>query len=170
MLKTPICSFDAKTGILCPKCQSKLRSGHLTQSDVDYSVKLVKISDSMPALDGMNLLRAIDVDGDALLVLNAGDVVKLRRTDQALKRFEEAMGQKIWLVSGQATDREILEDLFFPVKILTVNTVFLPDSSKMIKAIISGRRPEELSLNLERIVRIARMVRGIELIVEFEKP
>ena len=36
-MKSPICSFDAKSGVLCSKCEIKLQTGGITQDDVDAS-------------------------------------------------------------------------------------------------------------------------------------
>ncbi|MGH9980858.1 MAG: hypothetical protein ACRD6U_04805 [Nitrososphaeraceae archaeon] len=44
-MKTPICSFDAKTEILCSKCESKLKSGHLSIGDIEAAMKLTKLAD-----------------------------------------------------------------------------------------------------------------------------
>jgi hypothetical protein len=33
--KLLFCAFDAKTGMLCTKCETSLRLGHVTQADVD---------------------------------------------------------------------------------------------------------------------------------------
>jgi hypothetical protein len=47
-LRTPICTFDAMNGILCPQCESKLDSGKLTKTDVEAAIKLVHLSKKIP--------------------------------------------------------------------------------------------------------------------------
>ena len=37
-MKTPICSFDAKSGILCGTCENKVKNGSLTKGDVEVSI------------------------------------------------------------------------------------------------------------------------------------
>lgn len=169
-MKTPICTFDAKSGILCPKCESKLRSGHLTQADVELSKRLVKLSERIPDLRDATLLRGLEVDGDYVLVVPAADSIRLRRDLTLIKRLEDDLERKIWILEAETTDRKALEDLFYPVRILTVNTVWLPDGSKLTKAIIPGRRTERFPMNLDKIKKIVKLVRGIELLIEFERP
>jgi hypothetical protein len=44
-LRTPICTFDAKNGILCPQCESKLDSGKKTPRfpiDIDKVISIAK--------------------------------------------------------------------------------------------------------------------------------
>ncbi len=168
-MKTPICAFDAKSGILCAKCTAKLKSGHITQADVDLSKKLTKLSERIPDLRDATLLRGLDVDGDYVLVVPSIDLLRLRRDPTLLTRLEDELGKKLWLLEGETTDRKALEDLFYPMRILTVNTVWLPDGSKLTKAIIPKRSADRFSINLEQIKKIVKLVRGIDLLVEFER-
>jgi hypothetical protein len=39
-MKLPICNFDAKNAVLCPKCENKIETGDITKADVDASIKL----------------------------------------------------------------------------------------------------------------------------------
>jgi len=168
-LKTPICSFCAKTGILCPKCEAKLRGGHISKADVEASVQLTKLAEKLPELNKITLIRAFDIDGEYVLVLKAGDLVTLRREPQTIKKIESELQRKVWYIEGEASDRKMLEDLFYPIKIVTVNMVWLPDGSKLTKAIIPGRKTEKFPLDIEQVKRVAKEVRGIDLLVEFER-
>ncbi len=169
-MRLPICTFDAKTGILCPKCEGKLKSGHLTRTDVDVSVKLLKLQAKILELDKTTLLHALDVEGDLLLVMGKSDHDTLRKNHEVFKTLEKEIGRKIWIVEGEKSDREVLEDIFFPIKILMVNVVWLPDGSKLTKIIIPGRRTERFPLNLEQVKKVVKAVRDIDMLVEFERP
>ena len=168
-MKVPICTFDARAGMLCPNCDAKLKSGHITKADVDVSISLVRLASQIPELDRISLVRAHEVDSSLVIVLNTNDVVGLRRDKAITKKIEQAMGTKIWLVDAQTTERKILDDLLYPVRILTVNQVWLPGGSKMTRAIIMGRRTERFPIDLDQVKKIVKAVKGIELLVEFEK-
>jgi transcription antitermination factor NusA-like protein len=168
-IKTPICSFDAKTGILCPKCEARLKGGHISELDVEASIKLTKLSEKLPELDRVSLIRAQAVDGVYVLTFASGNLNILRSNSSILKSIEEAMGGKTILIEAESTDRKMLEDLFFPIRILTVNVVWLPDGSKLTKVIIPGRRTERFPLDVELIKRVVKAVRNIDLLVEFER-
>jgi len=165
----PICSFDAKTGILCSKCEGRLRSGHLTKTDVDISMRLSRLAGKIPELNRSSLLHALEVKGEVVLVMGVGDHTLLRRNPAVFRRIEKELGVKVWIIEGEASDRKILEDLLFPIKILTVNVVWLPDGSKLTKVIIPGRRTERFPIDLEQVKSIVKAVRGMDLLVEFEK-
>jgi transcription antitermination factor NusA-like protein len=168
-LQLPICSFDANTGILCPKCEGRLKSGHITKTDVDMSNKLSKIQGQISELEKTSLIHAHEVDTDLALVMGKGDHDTIRKNFGVFRRLEKELAKKIWIVEGDASDRQMLEDIFFPVKILMVNTVWLPDGSKLTKVIIPGRKTKKFPLDLEKLKNVVKTVRGIDLIIEFEK-
>ena len=168
-MNTPICAFDAKIGILCPKCDAKVKDGSISKIDVDASMKLVKLAEKHSELDEIDLLRAFEVDGDYVLVLKTGDPLSLRANSSLGKLVESEFDRKVWMIEGDGTDRRVLEDLFFSLKLLTVNIVWLPDGSKLTRVIISGKRTDNPHVDLEQSKRIMKDVRGMDLIVEFEK-
>jgi transcription antitermination factor NusA-like protein len=169
-VKTPICSFDARTGVLCPKCDGKLKSGQLTRTDVDASIKLTKASEKNPEIAKLSLVKASMVDGEYLLVLEPGTLAPLRREPQFQKTLQNVLGTKVWLTEADTTDRKELEDLFFPVRVANVNTVWLPDGSKLTKVVIPGRKTERFPHDTNMISRILKETREMDLMVEFERP
>ena len=167
-MKTPICSFDAKTGTLCSKCEDKLRSGHLTQADVECAVKLVKIAERDQEINKFTMINAYHVNGDIVLVLQRSDLSALRSNVELSRKIEQQFENKVWFVEAEATDKRFLENLFFPARILTINLIWLPDGSKLTKVIVAARDGQVSGINVEQIQKITKTVRNIELLVDFE--
>ena len=168
-MKTPICTFDAKTGILCAKCETKLRLGHLTHADVEGAMKITKIAEHNQDVNKFTMISAAKVDDDFILILRGSDIIVLRTNTSLSKKFEDEFQSKVWFVEAEATDRRFIENLFFPAKVLTVNLIWLPDGNKLTKAIITDGNPSELESNVEKIKKIAKEIRNIELLVELQK-
>ncbi len=168
-MKTPICAFDAKTGILCPKCDARLKSGHITRKDVEVSVKLTKLAEQLTDLNKLTLVRAMEVAGDIILVVGKGDAVLLRSGAELTREIEKGLKSKVWIVESETSDRKMLEDIFYPFQILTVNVVWLPDGSKITKVIVPSRRGEKAKFDIEKVRSVAKAVRGIDLLVETER-
>lgn len=166
-MKLPICSLDAKIGILCPKCEARLRSGEISEVDVEVSFMLAKSASNLPFLAKITLNRVYEVDGDLVLVLGRGEAIQILPNRDAVKKLEELLGRKVWLTEGDSDDRRFLEGLLYPARILTLNTVWLPDGSRQMKAIIPGRG-RRFPVNIEKVRKIVKKIRGIELVVEFE--
>jgi hypothetical protein len=168
-LKIPICTFDAKTGILCAKCESKLRLGQLKQADVEGAIKLTKLADRNQDVNKFTLMGAAKVDDDFVLILRGSDISVLRANTVLPTKFEHEFQSKVWFVEAEATDKRFIENLFFPMRVLTVNLIWLPDGSKLTRVQIAGKSNNSESKDtIEKIKKIAKEIRNIELLVEFE--
>jgi len=165
-LKTPICSFDAKSGVLCRTCEAKLKSGSITQDDIDASKKLISLADRNQEINKFTLVRGTRVNGDFVLILRGHDVSVLRGNQELANKIEKEMGEKVWFIETEASDRRFIENLFHPIKVLSVNFFWLPEANKLTKVVIAEDAKNAQS-NLEKVQKIAKAVRNIELLVEF---
>ena len=167
-MKTPICSFDAKTGTLCSKCEDRLRSGHLTQADVECAVKLVKIAERDQEINKFTMINAYHVNVDIVLVLQRSDLSTIRSNVELSRKIQQQFQSKVWFVEAEATDRRFLENLFFPARILTINLIWLPDGNKLTKVIVAAKDAQVSGIDVEQIQKITKTVRNIEILVDFE--
>jgi transcription antitermination factor NusA-like protein len=168
-LKTPICTFDAKTGILCAKCETKLRLGYIKQTDVEGAIKITKLAEHNQDINKFTMVGAAKVDGDFVLILRGSDISVLRANTMLPTKFEHEFQSKVWFVEAEATDKRFIENLFFPLRVLTVNLIWLPDGNKLTRVIIAGKsNNSESKTTIEKIKKIAKEIRNIELLVEFE--
>ena len=165
-MKTPICSFDAKSGVLCRTCEAKLKSGSITQDDIDAAKKLINLADRNQEINKFTLVRGTRVNGDFVLVLRGQDVSVLRGNQELTSKIEKEMGQKVWFVEAEASDRRFIESLFHPIKVLSVNFFWLPEANKLTKVVVADDG-KNAQLNLDKVQKIAKAVRNIELLIEF---
>ena len=77
------------------------------------------------------------------------------------------MGQKVWFIETEASDRRFIENLFHPTKVLSVNFFWLPEANKLTKVIVA-QDAKSVSVNIEKVQKIAKAVRNIELLIEFK--
>jgi hypothetical protein len=141
----------------------------LSQTDVEVSIKLGKAAEKTQEVSKISLARAVQIGNDYVLVLEPGTLAPLRRDPNIQKTLQAVLGGKVWLTESDTTDRKELEDLFFPVRIANVNTVWLPDGSKMTKVLIPGKKTERFPHDTEMIGRILKETREMDLMIEFEK-
>jgi transcription antitermination factor NusA-like protein len=171
-LKIPICTFDAKTAILCAKCETKLQSGQLTDADIEGAIKITKLAERNQHINKFTMTSASKVDEDFIIALSGPDISTIRSNSDLSKKFEDEFQSKVWFVEAQATDKKFIENLFFPTKVLAINILWLPDGNKLTKVIIStsDKIERQQHPNIEKIKQIAKKIRNIELLVEFENP
>src|ERR687886_1639717 len=166
-MKTPICTFDAKTAVLCAKCETRLRLGQLTDTDIEGAIKITKLAERNQDVSKFTMTSASKVDGDFIIALSGQDISMIRSNSTLSKKFEDEFQSKVWFIEARANDKRFIENLFFPITVLAVNVIWLPDGSKLTKVIISASDKIEES-KIEKIKQIARKIRNIELLVESE--
>ena len=152
--------------MLCRTCEAKLKSGSITQDDIDAAKKLINLADRNQEINKFTLVRGTRVNGDFVLVLRGQDVSVLRGNQELTNKIEKEMGEKVWFVETEASDRRFIESLFHPLKVLSVNFFWLPEANKLTKVVVADDG-KNVQLNLEKVQKIAKAVRNIELLIEF---
>lgn len=165
-MKVPICTFDAKTGVLCPKCESRLKNGELSDVDVECSIKLIKLSHKNQDIDKLNLIGSQKIDEDYVLILKDSNVSHINSNDKLVSSVEEEFKGKVWFVEANSSIRRFLENLFFPIRILKTNMIWLPDGNQVTQVTIESKDYEKFISIIEKIKKIVNVIRNIELVVE----
>lgn len=165
-MKVPICIFDAKTGVLCPKCESRLKNGELSKSDVECSIKLIKLSHKNQDIDNFNLISSQKIDEDYILILKDSNVTHINSNDKLINSVEKEFNGKVWFVEANSSIRRFLENLFFPIRILKTNMIWLPDGNQVTQVTIESKDYEKFFSIIEKIKKIVNVIRNIELVVE----
>jgi transcription antitermination factor NusA-like protein len=168
-LKTPICSFDAKTSVLCGRCEERLRSGALTKDEVYASLTLTKLTPRHPEVDKFSLVTAFRVDDDFVLVLRGSDLLVIRSQTEIRADIEAIFNTRVWFVESESSERRFVENLLYPGRVLSVNLVWLPDGKKLTRVILGAKDKSNSRDDIPKIQRIAKKIKDIELLVEYKK-
>lgn len=169
-MKAALCDFCLRSGILCSKCQEKLRSGEVSQVDLTIAQLLLKLEKSYPSLQDIYFHKSFEADGVLALVVGKGDIASLLSYGgKILKALAEKTGKNIRVLEHGVSERKFLEDLFAPLPILTINTIWLPDGTTETKVILRkrGRRPPPINVKASK--KLAKEIRGMTLRVEFSR-
>lgn len=163
-----VCHFCLKSGILCSKCQAKLRLGEITKTDLEIGRLLMSLEKMYPSLQDIYFYKAIEHDNVLALVVGRGDVARLLSYGgKILRAVGHKTGKTIRVLEYGVDDRKFLEDLFAPFSILTINTIWLPDGTTETRVILKKRRRRPSYFNIEALKQIAQKARGMTLRVEF---
>ncbi len=168
-MNLPICGFDAKNALLCPQCEARLGDGSLSRSDVDASIKLARLAKESPEIDGFTLFSCAEIGANVVIALDKSDIRAIRQSRTLYGLIRAQFEQKIWLVGAGEGDERFIGDLFFPTKVLSVNTVWAPGGARRAKAVISGRRTSKFPIDTDQVVRIVKDARNIDIEIEFEE-
>jgi transcription antitermination factor NusA-like protein len=167
-VKTELCSFCLKSGILCQKCLAKLESGEVSEFDLKIARALLALEEKYPSLQNVYFHGAVDVDKTIAIIVSPGDVPRLLGYGGKIVRtLSDEIGRSIRVLEHGVDDRKFLEDLFAPLSILAINTIWLPDGSTETRVILRKRRGTQLPFDVKALKEIAGKVRHMTLRVEF---
>lgn len=159
-----------KSGILCRRCEEKVEKGQVTELDLKVIRRIVELEKDNPILQDVTYHRAVEADGVMAVLVDKKDMPKLLGGGaKIVKDLGDTFGKRVKLISYGGDDREFLEDLFSPLSILTINTVWIPDGTQETKVILTGREPRRMPVELEKVRKIAEELKGMTLRVEFER-
>jgi transcription antitermination factor NusA-like protein len=131
---------------------------------------MVELEKEYPVLQDVTYHRSVEADGMMAVLVDRKDVPKLLSGGaKVVKDLGETFDKRVKLISYGGDDREFLEDLFSPLSILTINTIWIPDGSTETKVILTGRQPRKMPVDLEKVKTIAQELKGMTLRIEFER-
>lgn len=167
-MKTELCNFCLKSGILCQKCLAKVKSGEISELDLQIARLLLSLEDKYPSLQNVCFHKSVDVDWTLAVIVGRGDVPRLLGYGgKIVKALGAKVGKAIRVLEYGVNDRKFLEDLFAPLSIVTINTIWLPDGTTETRVILRKRRGRPSPFNVKALKAIAQKVRNMTLRVEF---
>ena len=167
-MKTVLCSFCLKSGILCQKCSARLKSGEISEQDLKIARLLLSLEEKYPPLQNVYFHRVVEVGKTLAIIVGSGDVPRLLgHGGRVIRALGEETGKSIRILEDGVDDRKFLEDLFAPLSIVTINTIWLPDGSTETRAILRKRRGTPPPFDVKALKEIAQKIRNISLRVEF---
>jgi transcription antitermination factor NusA-like protein len=129
---------------------------------------LLSLEEKYPSLQNVYFHKTIDTDRSLAIVVGPGDVPRLLGYGgKIIKALGEETGKSVRVLEYGVDDRKFLEDLFAPLSIMTINTIWLPDGSTETRVILKRRRGMHAPFDVKALKEIANKVRNITLRVEF---
>jgi len=170
LIYTPVCYFDLKSGILCPRCEAKLRSGEITELDIEVAKLLVNLESRLTPLQKASFIKAVDAEEYIFVVVGRGDLARLSPIIGELRRIlSDKLGKHAILLENQSDPRPLLEDLLSPLRIVGMNTVWIPDGTRELHIIVSGSK-RNLPVSEKILHSIVEKLYGTSLRITFESP
>lgn len=166
-MKTELCSFCLKSGILCQKCSGKVKAGEISELDLRIARLLLSLEGKYPSLQNVCFYKTFEVEKTLAILVGHGDVPRLLGYGgKIIKALSEESGKSVRILEYGVDDRKFLEDLFIPFSILTINTIWLPDGTTETRVILKRKRGAQLPFDLKALKEIASKVRKMSLRVE----
>lgn len=131
---------------------------------------LLSLESKFPPLQEVSFHKAVEADNVVALIVGRGDVARLLSSGgKIIRAVGEDTGKRIRVLEHGVDTRKFLEDLFAPLSIITINTIWLPDGSTETRVILRRRGRKRPPFRWNALKEIAQKVRGITLRVEFAR-
>ena len=167
-MKAQLCNFCLKSGILCSKCQTKVKSGQISETYLEIARLILSLEEKYPPLQEVYFHNAVEADDVLALIVGRGDVARLLGFGgKIIKAIGEKTGKTIRILEHSVDDRKFIEDLLAPLAVLTINTIWLPDGTTETRVILRRRGRRPLPIDVKAMKQIAKKVRDMVLRVEF---
>ena len=167
-MQTQLCTFCLKSGMLCSKCQQKVKSGAVSGNYIEVAKKLLGYEGQNQFLQTVNLENVFDAGSFLVLVVGRGDSGKFAINQKVTRDLGDSFGKRVLVLETGVNDRKFLEDLFSSQQIVTINIIWLPDGSTETRVVLRGRGAKRLSKKrIQALVEVAKKVRNMDLRVEY---
>jgi len=153
-VKIPICHFCAKSKILCPICQDKLNKGEISQADIEVSEILIELEEKYPQIRDIALVKAVKPMPNIILALYISKDELRQILSRISKEIQDKKGILLKFVKRTSSIRKIMDDIISPARVVSINTIWLPDGSWESNIYISPRDRKKLPLPPELIEKI----------------
>lgn len=130
MVKTPVCYFCAKTGVLCSTCQSKLDSGEVSDVDVEISKWFIELESSFPQLKECVVHKSVFSQGLLVVLVSCIKGFSNKILWSKIGRvLSEKVNANVRIVEKTSSIKKLAEQIVVPARIVSANTIWLPDGS-----------------------------------------
>ena len=168
-MELPLCSFDLRTGMFCPRCSEKLRRGLYTDLDVRVMRILLELEKRVTKLQKTGYVKSVDGGDTIFIIFRNGDLGKfeIREVAQLRKILGDELGKHVRLIEDHPDPLKFLEGVAAPARIVAVNKIWLPDGSEETRVIFDHER--NLKVGEEALKKLLEEVKGMRLMIDFER-
>lgn len=141
----PVCDVCLKSGMLCQGCENKLKSGEITQLDLDIAKLLFKLGEGK-----IGFKKTIEI-GDVVIIVTDKDQVGkiIGKSGKIVRAISKKVGKKIRVIGEGSDFKEIARDLMAPARISGINIVYGKDGEERYKIRIMGEDSRRLPSRLD---------------------
>jgi transcription antitermination factor NusA-like protein len=125
VVKTILDNFCVKSGVLCPRCEEKVKKGQVSQLDLKIIKLLCEMEKEYAPLQDITFNKAIEVENILVILVDKVDMSKiLSQGGKIIRSIGERTEKRVRILAFGSDERQFLEDLLSPFSILTINTIW----------------------------------------------
>lgn len=132
-MKIPLDQLCVRSGVLCPRCEMLVRSGAVTELDLEVMKSLLK-AEAAPDykfLRDTEYVKSVNLGGMLVVQLNIPPTIADYRSLLKLAKYlENQFKTRVRIIDTKNTNtKDLVRSVIQPARVLGVNTLWLPDGS-----------------------------------------
>jgi transcription antitermination factor NusA-like protein len=125
----PVCDVCLKSGMLCQGCENKLKSGEITQMDLDIAKLLYKLGEGK-----IGFKKTIEIGDTVIIVTEKDQVGKLiGKSGKIVREISRSIEKKVRVVGENSDLRSVAKDILAPARLSGINIVYGKEGQKKYK-------------------------------------
>jgi transcription antitermination factor NusA-like protein len=151
--------------MLCQGCENKLKSGEISQIDLDISKLLYKMGDGK-----VGFKKTIEIGDVVIIVTEKNQVGKLiGKGGKIVREISKTIGKKVRVVGENTDFKSMVTDILAPARISGINIVYGMDGNQKYKIRIVKEDARRLPAKLDVLNDIIEELTGEETILVIDR-
>lgn len=152
----PICDVCLQSGILCKGCEDKLKTGEISQLELDIAKLLYNLGDGR-----ISFKKAIDMGNSVIIITEKDQVGKvIGKGGNIVRALSKEIGKNIRVIGYESDLKSVAKDVLAPARISGINVVYGTDGEQKYKIRVLREDARRIPPNLDRLNEIIESLSG----------
>jgi transcription antitermination factor NusA-like protein len=154
-MKAKVCKVCALSNIFCSQCSEKFEKGILNSTEVEVAKYLYEIEEKFKEVKNINLEEVSSINNDNLLVIvSSPSLLNPLLVSSLSKYLSNKTGKNVKIVEKVKDVKKFVAQIFYPVKILSLNQVWSPEGSYEYNIRISKEEIIKLTIGIKEMEKV----------------
>lgn len=161
----PVCDVCLKSGMLCQGCENKLKTGEISQLDLDIAKILYRVGDGK-----IGFKKTIEIGDVVIIITEKNQVGKLiGKGGKIVREISKTLERKIRVVGENSDLKAVATDILAPARISGINIVYGKDGEERYKIRVQREDARRLPAKLDLLNSIIQELTGEKTLVVIDR-
>jgi transcription antitermination factor NusA-like protein len=157
----PVCDVCLKSGMLCQGCENKLKSGEISQLDLDIAKLLYKLGNGK-----IGFKKTIEIGNVVIIITDQDQVGKLiGKGGKIVRAISKKVGKKVRVVGENSDLRSVATDILAPARISGINVIYGINGHTKYKIRVMREDSRKITARLDVLNNIIKQLTNEETLI-----